>query len=105
MMFPGALYSTGVISPYIKSYYGMRPDSSWSQDILPLCQVLGTCIMPFGSYLVQQGVNTRIMIGIGEAVALACFILASQMSSFAAFTAFYVFGFGSQNFVYMVPIH
>ena len=61
--------------------------------------------MPFGSFLVQRGANPRVIILIGEAVALTCFILATQMQTFATFTLFYVLGFGMQNFVYMVPIH
>ena len=105
MMFPGSLNSTGVLSPYIKSYYELPKDSTMSTNILPMCQALGMCLMPIGSYFVQRNVNPKLMIILGESVALACFTMAIFMNEFWAFTLFYVLGFGCQNFVYMVPVH
>ena len=63
------------------------------------------CIMPFGSYLAQHNWNPKLIILMGEAVALTSFTLAAFMENFTAFVIFYVIGFGSQNFVYMAPIH
>jgi len=76
-----------------------------TQNILPMCQVLGTFIMPIGSFLVQRNWNPKLIIIMGESVALLCFMIATFMQEFWAFLIFYVIGFGCQNFVYMAPIH
>lgn len=104
-MFPGSLYITGVISPYIKSYYRLPEENNMTLNIMPMCQVLGACIMPIGSYLAQYW-NPKLMILLGEAVALSALMAAALMSSsFGWFVTFYVIAYGTQNFVYMVPIH
>ena len=104
LMFPGCLYITGVISPYIKSYYQLPEENQMALNIMPMAQVLGASIMPFGSYLAQYW-DPRAIILIGETFALTCLLIAAFSDSFPVFSLFYVLAFGSQNFVYMTPIH
>lgn len=106
MMFPGSVYCTGILSPYIKSYYRL-PNSTYVNDLLPACLIMNMLFMAFGSYLVQKNVNPRIMIAIGAAVAFPCFFIGSFMyESFPAFAVFYVIGFSfNQGMAYMVPVH
>ena len=73
-------------------------------NILPMAQVTGSLIMPFGSFLTPK-TNPKILIALGEIFALAMLLLTTFMDSFTLFTVFYVIGFGAQNFVYMIPVH
>ena len=105
MNLPGSLFITGVISPYIKSYYALPKSGTMSQNILPMGQIAGMCAMPFGSYLIEKNYNPKLMLICVEVLAISCFLASAFMENFYAFTFFYVIGFGSFNFIYMIPIH
>ena len=107
MMFPGALYSIGVLAPYIKSYYKIDEDKNYTADIMPTTLFLNILFMPFGSYLVQRNVDPRLMILLGAVVAFPCFITAAFMKeSFLAFAILICVGFSfNQGMAYMAPVH
>ena len=106
MIFPGSLYCTGVLSTYIKSYYHVEPDSNIVNDLLPLCLFLNMFFMPWGSYLVQNNVNPRLLILMGGVVGISCFVIASFFNTFIGYAIFYAVGFSfNQGIVYMVPVH
>ena len=78
MMFPGSIYSVGILSPYIRSYYRL-PSSTYVDDLLPACLIVNMFFMPFGSLMTQKNVNPRIMLAVGASVSFPCFIIASFM--------------------------
>ena len=107
MMFPGALYCIGVLSPYIQSYYQIPKGKNYTADLMPATLFLNMLFMPFGSYLVQRNVNPRLMIALGGTIAFPCFIIASFMTeSFLAFGILLCLGFSfNHGMAYMAPIH
>ena len=75
-------------------------------DLLPITIAINMFFMPFGSYLVQNNYNPRLLILFGACIAFPCFYLASFMDKFVGFAILYALGFAvNQGIVYMVPVH
>ena len=63
-------------------------------NIMPMAQLLGAFIIPFGSYLTQYW-DPRVMIILGESFALITLLIASLSQSFTVFALFYILSFAS----------
>jgi hypothetical protein len=66
MLYPGSIYITGNLSPYVASYFGVT--TVQTSNLMLTGVVLNSFISPFGTYLIQQHINPKLIILLG-----ACF--------------------------------
>jgi len=104
MFFPGCLYITGVIAPYIASYFGVT--NQQATMIMNYHTAANVMVTPIGGYLAQRGVNPKIMLGGGAFIGLSLLTINLYQTSFMPFATFYVLGFSlAQGLTYLVPVH
>lgn len=103
MMFPGSVYTTGNITPYLASYYDV-PQSK-TTFLLPSFFLGGTILFPLGSYLSVR-FDPRLIILVGGGIGCAFLLFSSFMNTFGGFWVMYVLGYSLlQGSTYVIPIH
>lgn len=75
MLYPGSIYITGNISPYIASYYGVS--TTQTSNILLTCIVIQCFFLPLGTWIIQQHVNPKLVILLGACFGLPLMFAAS----------------------------
>ena len=108
MTLPGCVNITGVLSTYMKSYFGLAPDNDIASDLLPFTMFILMFIMPIGTALIQRNWNPRLLIILGACISFPCFFGASfiDSSNFIGFAILFALGFSVNNGInYMVPVH
>ena len=105
LSFTGQLYTLGIISPYITSYYRLD-DESYAGMIMPAIIILSCFTKPAGSYLVNKNINPRLLIVLVTLITMILLVLASSTDSFLTFFVLYSCGQAFQlGFTYMIPVH
>ena len=70
MLWLGSVYVTGVIQPYIRSYYQIE-DPKLVSLLMPCTMVLNMVTVPIGSALVQRNWNPKYLVLFGATVSLS----------------------------------
>ena len=106
MFFPGSVYILGNISPYIASYFRLQ-DPTQAANLLPAILAINVLIMPFGSKMVQNGVNPKKLIFTGGFLAFILLNVATFIErKFWLFFALYAIAFAVNHaLTYMAAIH
>ena len=104
MLYLGSVYVTGVIAPYIASYYNVTEKTV--SYLMPCVMILNIATVPAGSTLVQRNWNPKLLVLVGGIVAMVLLFIATLCHSYAGFWVFYVLSFAiSGGSSYLVPIH
>ena len=105
LTFTGQLYTLGIISPYITSYYQLD-DESYANMIMPTIIILSCFTKPTGSYLVNKNINPKVLTALVTFVTMSLLLIASRTNSFITFFILYSFAQAFQlGFTYMIPVH
>ena len=104
MLYLGSVYVTGVIAPYIASYY--RTDEKTAAYLMPSIMILNIATVPAGSALVQRNWNPKLLVLVGGLVSIVLLSIATLCKTYAGFWVFYALSFAiSGGSSYLVPIH
>ena len=91
MLYLGSVYVTGVIAPYIRSYYDVENEMYVAQ-LMPCVMVLNILTVPAGSTLVHKNVNPKYMVFIGGLVSIFLLFMSSFCTTYPWFMTCYVLG-------------
>ena len=91
MLFLGSVYVTGVITPYIRSYYSVENEMYVAQ-LMPSVMVLNILTVPAGSTLVHKNVNPKYLVFIGGLVSIFLLFMSSFCTTYPWFMTCYVLG-------------
>ena len=93
LMYPGSIYITGNLAPYISCYFNVS--QAKVSNLLLTNMILNPVFLPIGTYFSSRGTNPKLLIVIGACIGLPLMWIASccQPDQWSAFAWLYPLSF------------